>query len=160
MMTLDRPRRRAHGRPAGGHDLPRTPAALWSAVRGAAARPLRFAAVGGLCGLLQIALLVALIWLGVGALPANIVAYLLSAQLNFYLSDLFIWRDRRVRLTVEHLARRWLGFHASIAGTFVLNQAVFVVVRRFMPDAAAAAAGISIAALVNFIIQDRLTFAS
>lgn len=159
-MTLDRPRSRVHGQPARGHDPPCTPAALWSAVRRAAARPLRFAAVGGLCGLLQIALLVALMWLGVDALPANIVAYLLSAQLNFYLSDLFIWHDRHVRRTIEHLARRWLGFHASIAGTFVFNQAIFVVVRHFIPDAAAAAAGISMAALVNFIIQDRLTFAS
>jgi hypothetical protein len=44
-----------------------------------AARPLRFVAVGGLCGLLQLAALVALKRLSVAAVTANIGAYLVSA---------------------------------------------------------------------------------
>ncbi|HZQ37433.1 MAG TPA: GtrA family protein, partial [Dehalococcoidia bacterium] len=51
------------------------------------ARPLRFVLVGGLCALLQLALLVLLTGAGCPPLPANTLAYLLSAQVNFVLSD-------------------------------------------------------------------------
>lgn len=134
---------------------PRPAAAATS--RGAG-RLLRFATVGGLCGAIQVGLLLLLAGAGAGALTANVIAYLLSAQVNFVLSDRVIWGDRRLRVTVAGLARRWLGFHASIAGTFLLNQAVFVVARGVVPDAAAAIAGIGVSGLVNFAIQDRLTF--
>lgn len=123
-----------------------------------AARMLRFAGVGGVCGALQIGLLVALTRPGVGALVANVTAYLLSAQVNFVLSDAFIWGDRRLRRTGKTLARRWASFHLGIAGTFVLSQAVFVAARAVLGDVAASAAGIGLAALINFAIQDRLTF--
>jgi dolichol-phosphate mannosyltransferase len=122
------------------------------------ARPLRFVIVGGLCALLQLALLALLTRVGLGALPANTAAYLLSAQANFALSDRFIWHDRRTEHAREGLGRRWLSFHASIAGTFLLNEMVFIVARLALPDLVAAAAGIGIAAIVNFIIQDALTF--
>jgi putative flippase GtrA len=128
-------------------------------LRAAAARPLRFAVVGVACGLLQLVLLVVIEALGTGALAANVLAYLLSAQLNFLLSDRFIWGDRREAGTARGgLAGRWVGFHLSIAGTFLLNQLVFIVARAFLPDVLASAAGIGVSALANFVIQDRLTF--
>jgi putative flippase GtrA len=118
----------------------------------------RFAGVGGFCGAIQLALFVAGEWLGFNALTANIIAYLLSAQVNFALSERFIWGDRRLHRCGGALARRWLSFHSSIAGKFLLSQAVFLAARTALPDVAASAAGIGISALVNFAIQDRVTF--
>src|SRR5919197_4098509 len=60
-----------------------------------AARPLRFALTGGLAGLLQLGLLALLMGRGWPAAPANAVAFLLAAQVNFALSSVFTWRDRR-----------------------------------------------------------------
>jgi len=134
------------------------PRALRGLLLADVARPARFAIVGGLCALLQLALLALLLRAGTEALPANTAAYLLSAQANFVLSDRFIWHDRRTERSRQGVGRRWLSFHASIAGTFALNEAVFVVARLALPDLVAAGAGIGIAAVVNFIIQDALTF--
>ncbi len=123
------------------------------------ARPARFALVGGACGLLQLLFLVLLKRAGLAAIPANVAAYILSAQVNFLLSNRFIWHDRwSSDARRSDLLHRWLSFHASIAGTFVLSQAVFVAARLLLPDVAASALGLAIAAVVNFLVQDRLTF--
>jgi putative flippase GtrA len=150
--------RRATYTPPHRYDIPRRLPQLWRALLTGGARPLRFALIGALCAGVQLALLFVMIQLGIRPLAGNIVAYLLSAQANFFLSDRFIWHDRRSGCSPERLVRRWLSFHVSIAGTFALNQAVFVVARIAMPDLAAAAAGIGVSALANFVIQDRLTF--
>src|SRR5947209_7636301 len=101
--------------------IPHGAAGLRAALLSGAARPLRFAAVGGVCGLLQLVLLVLLKWTGLAAIPANVGAYLLSAQANFLLSNHFIWHDRwSSRATLRDLGQRWAAFHLSIAGTFVL----------------------------------------
>jgi putative flippase GtrA len=135
-----------------------TPGRIAEALLAEPARPLRFILVGGVCALLQLALLVLLTGTGCAPLPANTAAYLLSAQANFVLSDRFIWHDRRTERSRQGIGRRWLSFHASIAGTFLLNEAVFVVARVALPDVVAAATGIGSAAIVNFVIQDALTF--
>ena len=119
------------------------------------ARPLRFALTGGLAGLLQLGLLALLTGRGWPATPANAVAFLLSAQVNFALSVVFTWRDRG---TGAALWRRWLMFHASIAAMAVVNQLVFLAARTALPTLAAAAAGIAVAALGNFLLGDRLVF--
>lgn len=121
------------------------------------ARPVRFAITGGLAGLVQLALLKLLTDHGWQALVANAVAFLLAAQLNFALSSLFTWRDRRTR---QSLGRRWLAFHGSIAGMAVVNLAVFSAARLVLPVLAASAAGICAAAIGNFFIGDRLVFRS
>jgi len=123
------------------------------------ARPLRFAFVGAGCGLLQLLLLVALKLAGLPGVPANVGAYLLSAQVNFVLSNRFIWHDRWVSGPVgQDLARRWLRFHASILGTFLLSQAVFILGRFVLADVVASALGIAVSGVGNFLIQDLVTF--
>ena len=131
-----------------------------ASLRPLVARALRFALVGGVCGLLQLLLFVLLEQMNTHAAGANVVAYLLSAQVNFLLSDLFIWGDRRTNRDRGTIGLRWLSFHLSIGGTFVLDQAVFLAARVTLPDVLASAAGIGVAALVNFAIQDRFTFQS
>jgi putative flippase GtrA len=118
-------------------------------------RPVRFAITGGIAGLTQLALLTLLLDQGWYALWSNLVAFLLAAQLNFLLSGLFTWRDRRAG---RSLGRRWLAFHGSIAGMALVNLAVFVVARFVLPNMVASAAGIGAAATGNFIIGDRLVF--
>lgn len=122
-------------------------------------RPLRFALVGGVCGVLQLLALIALKLAGMPGVAANIAAYLVSAQLNFVLSYRFIWDDRRVRKSgLLWLTARWLRFHASIAATFLISQAVFLIGRSVLHDVAAAALGLGISAVANFLLQDRFTF--
>jgi putative flippase GtrA len=120
-----------------------------------AVRPLRFALTGGLAGLFQLALLALLMGRGWPELPANVIAFLLAAQVNFALSSLFTWRDRQATAPVW---RRWLMFHASIAAMAVVNQLVFLAARAVLPTLVAAAVGIAVAAVGNFLLGDRLVF--
>lgn len=115
----------------------------------------RFVAVGGLASALQVALLALLTRHGWDAIPANMVAFLLAAQVNFALSATFTWRDRGA---VAPLWRRWLLFHGSIAGTAALNQVVFLLARLALPAVLAAASGSAVAALGNYLLGDRLVF--
>jgi len=119
------------------------------------ARPLRFALTGGTSGLIQIGLLAVLVAHGWPSLRANLAAFLMAAQVNFALSTLFTWSDRRV---AQALARRWLLFHCSIAGMAALNMLVFAACRTWLPDLAAAACGIVAAAAGNYALGDRLVF--
>jgi putative flippase GtrA len=119
------------------------------------ARTLRFAVTGGLAGITQLALLEGLSRAGWDSLVANATAFLLAAQLNFFMSSLFTWRDR---LAGQRIARRWLAFHAAIAGMALVNMVVFAITRTFMPPLAASVAGILAGAVGNFLIGDRLVF--
>jgi putative flippase GtrA len=127
---------------------------------GEAARPLRFLITGGTAGVLQLAIL----WVltergGWHPLLANLIAFLLSAQLNFALSVVFTWHDRRSgRLTRGQLLTRWIAFHGSIAGSAALNQVVAAAARLVLPTLEAAMVGIIVAAGVNFLSNDRLIF--
>jgi len=121
------------------------------------ARPLRFAIVGGTAALLQLVLLAALTDAGWHAALANVAAYLLSAQVNFALSTLFAWHDRHLAVRGA-LPRRWLRFHGSITGTFALNQLVFLAARTALPTLVASALGIICAALINYLVFDRVVF--
>lgn len=119
------------------------------------ARALRFATTGLVAGLTQLGLLAALTWAGWPDLAANIVAFLLAAQVNFALSSCFTWRDRR---DGSSLPRRWLAFHGAILGMALVNLAVFAATRTVLPALAASAAGIAVAAAGNFVIGDRVVF--
>jgi len=123
------------------------------------ARPLRFAFTGGAGALTQLALLAGLVRLGLHAVPANGLALLVSAQVNFALSYLFTWHDRRaIGPAWRTLPARWFAFHGCIATTAALNLGIFAAARVFLPNLIAAGAGIGVAAIVNFAVNDRLAF--
>jgi putative flippase GtrA len=133
-----------------------TPLARYTALLHAgAARPLRFALTGGLAGLVQLTLLALLTRHGWPSLTANLVAFLLAAQVNFAVSMTFTWRDRRHG---QRIWRRWLLFHGAIAGMAALNMLIFALARMAMPDLAASALGILAGAVGNFLAGDRLVF--
>ena len=122
-------------------------------------RPMRFALTGMVAAGTQVLLLAGLLTAGVPALAANGAAFLLAAQVNFLLSGWFTWGDRMRGAGADRsLARRWLLFHSSIAGTALLNMLVFAVARHVIPDLAASLAGIAAASAVNFLAHDRLAF--
>jgi putative flippase GtrA len=128
---------------------------LRALLRSPVARPLRFALTGGLAGLLQLGLLALLVGRGWPSALANALAFLLAAQVNFALSSLFTWRDRR---RTAPLWRRWLAFHGAIAAMALVNQSVFLAARTVLPALVASAAGIAVAAVGNYLLGDRLVF--
>nr|WP_225952101.1 GtrA family protein [Mycobacterium sp. OAS707] len=87
-----------------------------------APRIVRFAAVGMLCYTVQLGLMVCLEH-SMHLYCADLIAFLLSAQLNFTLSQVFTWRDR---LRGESLLVRWAKFNTSaLISVSIINAAVF-----------------------------------
>jgi putative flippase GtrA len=110
---------------------------------------------GGAAGATQLILLALMTRHGWDALLANVLAFLLAAQLNFALSLTFTWRDRRRSGSLVH---RWLLYHGSIAAMALLNMLVFVVAHSLVPALVASALGIVAAAMGNYLAGDRLVF--
>lgn len=121
------------------------------------ARLLRFIICGGTASIIQLCFLHVFLGWGWAAIPADALSLLLGAQVNFLLSSTITWRDRRDGACWW---RRWVGFHCAIAGTATLNLAVFTLASLVMPHLIAAALGIGVAAVCNFLAGDRLIFRS
>lgn len=121
------------------------------------ARLLRFIICGGTASVIQLGFLHFFLGWGWIALPADALSIFLGAQVNFLLSSTITWRDRRDGACWW---RRWVGFHCAIAGTATLNLAVFTVASVVMPHLIAAALGIGVAAVCNYLAGDRLIFRS
>jgi putative flippase GtrA len=115
----------------------------------------RFIGTGLSAAGVQLALLTLLIHLGWHDVPANIVAFLVAAQVNFALSYNLTWHDRHAPGT---LRRCWLLFHGSIAVMALLNLLVFLTARPLVPAILASALGIAAGALGNYVTGDRLVF--
>ncbi len=103
----------------------------------------------------QLVLLRLLLEFGTEPLIANAAAFFVAANLNFGLSSVFTWSDRVLR---EPLLLRWGRYFASIAGTALLNMATFALTVAFVGPLAAAAIGLGVASLANFITADRFVF--
>jgi putative flippase GtrA len=122
-------------------------------------RPIRFIITGGISACVQLGFLYVLTRYALNPNLANALAFLLSAQVNFLLSSLFTWGDRRPSKK-RTLLQRWVTFHGSIVGTAVLNALVFAVAHQFLPTLIASASGILVAAFVNFFMMNKLIFRS
>jgi putative flippase GtrA len=129
---------------------------LTAALFSSRARFARFALTGMTAALVQLALLHLFTVRGISHLVANGVAFLVATQVNFGLSQVFTWRDRWTGLV--GVMQRWLTYHGSVAGTALLNMAVFAAASTFLPPLGAAALGIAMASAVNFISGERLVF--
>jgi putative flippase GtrA len=85
-------------------------------------RIVRFGAVGVTCYLVQLSLLHALHPL-LHLYPAEVLAFLFSAQVNFVLSLLLTWGDRR---GAEWLPLQWAKFNANaLISVIIVNATVF-----------------------------------
>jgi len=124
-----------------------------------AARPVRFFCTGGVAGLLQLGLLETLVQSGWNPVLANVVAALLTTQVNFVLSLLFTWYDRQPDSAMKQaFLIRWLSYQGVSLGALLLNQLVFVVAHLVMPILVAAELGLLVGASVNFVVMNRLVF--
>src|SRR5258705_216489 len=86
-------------------------------------RLVRFGLTGGTAGIVQLGLLRLFEAAGVAPIVANALGFLLAAQLNFAISQLFTWADRPLAgAHGDSLGQRWLRFHVAIAGTALLNM--------------------------------------
>lgn len=122
---------------------------------------LRLISVGLLAGAVQLGLLAALLYWNWAAVPANVVAFVTATECNFVLNALFTWRDRWGTLTDgRYWLSRWLRFHGAIAGTALLNQAIFLalhLVGHWQPILASATASILVS-VVNYFLGNHLVF--
>ncbi len=125
-------------------------------------RVVRFVIVGGTCGLVQLSVLHALVvGPGMNERLANLlIAFPLSMEMNFVLSQFFTWRDRLSPSLRPHrfLARVAMFNLSAISTSGVVNQGVFNLLNLFMWYLPAAAIGILAAAVANFLLNDRLVF--
>jgi putative flippase GtrA len=119
-------------------------------------RVLRFALVGLTCFAVQYVALRLLTRVGLPATPADAVGFLLSAQLNFTLSSLFTWADRK-DLFARPLVGRWFSYNASILVTLAINAGVFQLCRP-IGELAASALGVAVGAAGNYVLCDLLVF--
>lgn len=119
-------------------------------------RALRFAAVGVVCFSVQYLVLRLFVTAGVEATVADALGFALSAQLNFTLSSLFTWGDRKGAFT-RSPGTRWLSFNASILLTLAINTGVFQVSRP-LGYLAASALGVFAGALGNYALCDIVVF--
>jgi len=138
-------------------------AALWETLTpgqaGTGARVRRFAVVGITCGLVQLGLLQVFVQGSVQENLANLAAFAISVQVNFTLSQLYTWGDRRMSVPGPfQLVRRLFLFNGAAATTGVVNQGVFGLANLLIWYLPAAALGIAVAAVTNFLLNDRLVF--
>jgi putative flippase GtrA len=124
-------------------------------------RIMRFLTVGGSCGVIQLSVLHELVaGAGMSERLANLIAFLISMELNFVLNQFFTWRDRWSSTLQPHkFLARLVMFNISAASTSgIVNQGVFNLFNLFMWYLPAAAIGILAAASANFMLNDRLVF--
>lgn len=124
-------------------------------------RIVRFAAVGGSCGVVQLSVLHLLVAsFGTEEHLANLFAFIISMELNFALNQTFTWRDRwSGSLSFRQIVGRLLLFNVAASLTAgVMNQGVFALMNLFIWYLPAAAIGICVAASANFLLNDRLVF--
>lgn len=123
-------------------------------------RVVRFGLVGGFGSAIELALLAALVTLGVDKGLANAAALIALAQLHFFASREITWAERRVpaegtRAVLGKLVR----FDGMMATSLLANQLTFELTAPHVPLLLAGALGILAASLINYTVSDRLIFA-
>ncbi len=122
-------------------------------------RLIRFGAVGSTCAILQLLALGLLRQLGLELHVANVIAFILSTQVNFALSSAITWRDRRhPQGSRQGMARRLAGYNVLALGSLLINQAVFAVALPHVPYLVAGVGGILSGMLLTYAISGQLLF--
>lgn len=123
------------------------------------ARLLRFATTGGAAALVQLVILDTLVERHWAPLPADIVAVVLSTQVNFVLSYIFTWGDRRPLHSSRSLVlTRWARYQGSVAGTAALSLIIFTILHPHIGPTGASAVGALLGGVINFVAGDHLVF--
>lgn len=123
-----------------------------------------FAGVGGACLLLQLSVLHLLlvtfhIESRLGESLANVLAFLLSTQVNFWLSRSTTWRDRRVPGTsVLARLKQQLAFNALAIGGLAVNQTVFLLTSKHIGAVPASGIGTVAASGLTLLLSAFAVF--
>ncbi|MFQ6019245.1 MAG: GtrA family protein [Dehalococcoidia bacterium] len=122
-------------------------------------RLVKFAAVGVVASGCQLLGLYIIKSAGLPAAWANLLAFIISTQINFVLSYQFTWLDRKAeRPTPGYILRRLVGFNWMRLTTLAINQGTFVVAHLFFHYLLAGAIAIAVAAGVSFTLSDLFIF--
>lgn len=119
----------------------------------------RFVLVGGACAALQLLVFAGVLRFGTEPHFANTGAFLLSTQVNFFLSAAITWRDRRA-LTGGRTAigLRLATYNTMALGTLLFNQLVFALAVIHFPALLASGVGIVASAGANYFLSRSLIF--
>ena len=109
-------------------------------------RLIRFASVGSACALLQLAALHLLVELNVDKSVANLFALVCFAQLNFALSSVITWTNRRAR------------FNGVVVVSALANQLTFMVAVPHIEYLIAGTLSLIVGAIINYLVSDRVVF--
>lgn len=126
----------------------------------------KFGFVGVLCAALQLAILKGIVVVfsihePIGENAANMVAFIISAQANFFLSYFFTWSDRRDSIeSLNIVFKKMLSFNTMVLFTLFVNQATFAATNIIFPVEIAGVCGIIAASAVNFVVSRNLVFRS
>jgi cellulose synthase/poly-beta-1,6-N-acetylglucosamine synthase-like glycosyltransferase/putative flippase GtrA len=104
-----------------------------------------------------VAVLFALIHLGLAAPIADAVGFFLAAQLNFVLSSLVTWRDRPA-LRAQSVAARWLAYNATALVSLGINTLIFAGVHEAVGILPAAILGVAGGMVFTFLVCNTLVF--
>jgi putative flippase GtrA len=123
-------------------------------------RLIRFGGVGGACAVLQLAALAVLVRLGVNKHLGNGLAFFGSTQVNFVLSSLITWRERRGREVMNSVVARMASYNLLALGVLVVNQVVFALAASRVHYLIASALGILAGMVVNYTVSRAVVFRS
>ncbi len=121
---------------------------------------IRFIMVGGICAVIQLTFLYTLAGLDIQKNLANLVAFAISVQPNFFLSYNITWVDRRSPdITLGQMLRKLLAFNATCFSALVINQIAFALVLPTSHYLLAGMAGIGAAVVINYTMSHKFVFA-
>jgi putative flippase GtrA len=124
-------------------------------------RPVRFACTGCAAAAVQLVLLESLTDAHWSIVAADILSLLVSTQVNFVLSYLITWGDRRhVGIRLNGVLRRWAGYQGMVAVGLAVNMMVFLVARTDLQFLVASALGTAAGAGLNYVAGDHIVFAA
>lgn len=127
-------------------------------------RLMTFAGVGGACLLFQLSVLhLVLVTFQIESRPgesiANAFAFLISTQVNFWLSRSTTWRDRRVPGTSAlRRVKQQLAFNALAMGGLAINQMVFLLSSQHIGAVPASGIGTVAASGVTLLVSAFAVF--
>jgi len=92
---------------------------------------------------------------------ANAAAFLLSTQVNFWLSRTTTWRDRRIDgMSIAARLRQQLAFNAMAIGSLVVNQIVFLLTYRHIGSVPSSGFGTVVASGMTLVMSSSAVFPS
>ena len=97
---------------------------------------------------------------GLDPVVAYALALAVAVQFNFVVSQLLVWPDRPVHITLGDVFRRWISFLSMIALSLVINFIAVAIAQAYVVQLAAAAIGVAASTVVKYLSLDRYTFSN